>query len=127
MKLRLIHVLALVVPLVAVVLPGAAMPADGNLRQGKRAIVIDAAASYVEVTPRALVGELRSGRSLAQVAAARGKPVDGLKRAIVAAFDARLSRAVAADRITAEQKASLLARVEARLDRLINRVWRARR
>jgi hypothetical protein len=86
-----------------------------------------AAASYVEVTPRALVGELRSGRSLAQVAAARGKPVDGLKRAIVAAFDARLSRAVAADRITAEQKASLLARVEARLDRLINRVWRARR
>ena len=126
MKLTPLRALALLVALSAAALAGAAAPADAGALHGKRPLILRAAASYIGVTPRALVAELRTGKSLAQVASAHGKTVDGLKQAILAAVDRRLSRAVAAGRITAEQKSRRLARFESRLDRLVSRVWRAR-
>lgn len=125
MKLKLIALLAVVAGVVAIAVGAVATSADAGPRAGKRATVVNAAATYLGLTPRALIAELRTGKSLAQVTAARGKSVEGLKQALRAAFDARLSRAVAAGLITAEQKARRLARVQTRLERLVNRVWRA--
>jgi hypothetical protein len=126
MKPTPLRALALLVVLAAVAVAGAATPAEAGALHGKRTVILRAAATYIGVTPRALVAELRTGKSLAQVATANGKTVAGLKQAILAAVDARLSRAVAAGRITAEQKSRRLARFESRLDRFVNRVWRAR-
>jgi ABC-type sugar transport system substrate-binding protein len=53
-----------------------------------------AAAEYLGISRRELVGRLRDGQSLAQVAEAEGKSVEGLKQAIRAAIDARLDSVI---------------------------------
>jgi hypothetical protein len=80
-----------------------------------------AVAAYIGVTPVQLRTELRSGKSLAQIATAHGKTVAGLKAAIVAAVKARLDKAVASGRLTAAQERTLLDRLSAHLDELVNR------
>ena len=79
------------------------------------------AARYIGVTPKALAVDLKAGKSLAQVATAHGKTADGLKGALVKPFKAHLDKAVAAKRITAAQAEEKLAKVSARLDKLISR------
>lgn len=83
--------------------------------------LLNAAARYIGVTPRALAAELRAGKSIAQVATAHGKTAAGLKSALLQQFKARLDKAVAAGRITAAQAQARLDKLSARLDRLINR------
>jgi hypothetical protein len=56
---------------------------------------IATAAAYLGVSTGKLAGELREGKSLAQVAAASGKPADGLVAAIVAERKARLAKTAA--------------------------------
>jgi hypothetical protein len=53
--------------------------------------VFDAAAKYVGLTDAQLAQQLAAGKSLAQVATAQGKSVDGLKQAIRDAVDAQLN------------------------------------
>ena len=77
------------------------------------------AAEYVGLTREQLRAELRAGRSLAQVATAQGKSVEGLKAALLDAVRARLERA---ENLSAERRARLLERAERRIDRLVNRV-----
>jgi predicted transcriptional regulator len=82
------------------------------------------AAQYLGLTPQQLRQQLR-GRSLAQVAGStQGKTVAGLKAAIASPKKARVDRAVANGRLTAAQAERLKARIDARVDRLVNRVWR---
>ena len=50
------------------------------------------------------------GESLADLAKEQGKSVDGLEDAIVESFSKQLDEAVAAGRITAEQKTEILDR-----------------
>jgi hypothetical protein len=83
--------------------------------------VFEAAAGYLDLAPRALFAQLRTGKSLAQVAQAQGKSVDGLKQAILAAVKARLDKAVAAGKIGAAQEQAFLAKFAARLDELVNK------
>ncbi len=85
-----------------------------------------AAAGYLGIEPKALRTELRSGKSLAQIATARDKTVAGLKAALTAAVETRLHARVAAGSLTAERAAARLARIGARLDRMIARVHHAR-
>jgi hypothetical protein len=59
---------------------------------------LDAAATYLGVDEDALRERLRDGETLAEVAKAEGKSVDGLVTAIVAATTKRLDEAVAAGR-----------------------------
>ena len=95
-----------------------------NLRLGHqrlRAVLLRVAAGYLGMPPRELVRELRAGRSLAEVASARGKTRAGLKAALLAAVEARLDRRVAAGRMTPERKAAVLARVSERIERLLDR------
>ena len=80
-----------------------------------------AAAGYLGLSPQQLFGQLAGGKSLAQVAQARGKSVSGLKAAMLASIHARLDKAVASKLITAAQEQQFLSRLPARLDAEINR------
>jgi lambda repressor-like predicted transcriptional regulator len=90
--------------------------AAAQLKRGFLAV----AADYLGLSRRQLVAELRSGRSLAQIATARGKSVDGLKQALLGAFKTRVDAAVAAGRLDSARAARILQRVPAHVDRLVN-------
>jgi hypothetical protein len=89
--------------------------------RGARGGLLKAAATYLGVTNAQLVAELRSGRSLAQVAAAKSKSVDGLKQALLAALKQKVDAAVAAGRLDAARAQKLLERAPAHIERLVNR------
>lgn len=79
------------------------------------------AASYLGLSPTQLFNDVRSGRSLAQIAKARHKSVAGLERAMTSAIKSRLDAAVAAGRIGKSQEQRLLSRLSSGLSALINR------
>lgn len=79
------------------------------------------AASYLGLSPTELFKDLRSGRSLAQIAKARGKSVAGLERAMTTSIKSRLDAAVAAGRISKPQEQRVLSTISSRLPDLINR------
>lgn len=83
--------------------------------------MLKVAADYVGFTPKQLVYELRSGTSLAQVATARGKSVEGLEAALLAAFRAQVDAAVADGRLDTARARKLLERAPAHIKRLVNR------
>jgi hypothetical protein len=76
---------------------------------------------YIGVTPKALRAELKAGKSLAQVAAAHGKTAAGLKDALLKPFQQRLAKAQTAGRISATDVQARLAKISARLDKVISR------
>lgn len=75
------------------------------------------AAAYLGLTPKQLRAQLRDGRSLAQVAAARGKPVQGLENAILAGAVKTID---AHTGWTAARKAAVTARVKSHLNAVVN-------
>ena len=81
---------------------------------------LDAAADYLGVTEAELRASLRDGSTLAEIAEEKGKSVDDLEAALVAAAKADLAEAVEDGRITAEQQAEILADLPARIDDLVN-------
>jgi len=95
--------------------PPTGMPGRGAPRFGA------AVASYLGLTPAELRTQLRSGHSLAQIATAQGKTVAGLKAAILAAAKTQLDKAVTAGKLTAAQEQTLLDRLAAHIDELVNR------
>ena len=82
---------------------------------------LQAAATYLGMTNAQLRKQLRSGKSLAQIAKSQGKSVAGLEAAIRAAVTARFDKAVANKTITAAQRDQLLKRFDAALPSLLNR------
>jgi AraC-like DNA-binding protein len=80
---------------------------------------LDAAATYLGLTEAQLHSELESGKTLAQVAQAHGKSVDGLVDALVADAKTHLDAAVAAGRLTQAQANEMLNGLR---DRITNRV-----
>jgi len=82
--------------------------------------LLRASAAYLGLTAEQLKTELRSGKTLAQIATAQGKAVAGLKQAIQTAVKARLDKAVAAGRISAQAEQRILAKLNNRLDALVN-------
>jgi hypothetical protein len=83
---------------------------------------VEEIATYLGVTPEALRTDLRSGKSLADIAKAQGKTVDGLKTAITDAVTKRLDAAVTAGKLTKEQETMILAGLAEHLDDLVNGV-----
>jgi len=77
-------------------------------------------ATYLGLTPQALGTQLRSGKTLADIATAQGKTVDGLKTAITDAVTKRLDAAVTAGRLTKDQETTALAALSGKLDDLVN-------
>ena len=80
-----------------------------------------AAADYLDLTEAQLHEQLRSGKSLAQIAKDKGKSTDGLKKALHDAVKKDLDAAVDAGRITQAQADEALQRFDERADDLINR------
>jgi hypothetical protein len=80
------------------------------------------AAKYLGMTPQELRTARRSGHSLAEIAAAKGKSVDGLVAAIVAPAKARAATAVEHGKLTQQRADELIARLTQRVQRLVQRV-----
>ncbi len=88
---------------------------------------LEAAASYLEVTPAEIRQRLADGDTLAEIAKAEGKSVDGLVNALVAAATEKIDDAVADGRLTKEQAADLKQDLEERVTALVNGELRAPR
>ena len=82
---------------------------------------VDAAASYLGLTDVQLRSQLQSGKSLADVAKAQGKSVDGLVQAIVDAAKKKVEAAVAAGRLTQTQADSILSGLKSHVSDFVNR------
>lgn len=80
---------------------------------------LDAAADYLELSETELRDALES-QTLAEIAEAQGKSVDGLEQALLDARQERLDEAVADDEITREQANALLDRYQSTLDDVVN-------
>jgi hypothetical protein len=81
---------------------------------------ISSAAGYLGLTNAQLFQQLSSGKSLAQIATAKGKTVSGLEQAMTASVKSRLDKLVAAKAITAAQEKQFLSRFSARLSQEVN-------
>jgi hypothetical protein len=94
--------------------------------RGLRAGVGHAAAKYLGLSETQLVAQLRSGKSLADIAGAQHKSVSGLEDALKAQIKARLDKAVAAKALTSAQEQQILGRLDQRLNTIVNRKGIAR-
>jgi polyhydroxyalkanoate synthesis regulator phasin len=81
---------------------------------------LDAAASYLGLTEEQLHNRLESGKTLAQLAKAQGKSVNGLKDALLKDAEQHLDAAVKAGRLSTAQEKRVLAELEQRIDDLVN-------
>jgi hypothetical protein len=84
--------------------------------------VMKAAASYLGLSQAQLRTELQSGKSLADVARAQGKPVSGLKSAMLAAITNWIN---ASPKLSASQKAAAISEVKSHLNTLVNMTCRS--
>jgi hypothetical protein len=80
----------------------------------------DGAADYLGLTEAELHERLRDGQTLAEIAKAEGKSVDGLEQALLAAAKERLDQAVEDGRITSAQRDEMLDQLESKVDALVN-------
>jgi polyhydroxyalkanoate synthesis regulator phasin len=79
-----------------------------------------AVASYLGLTESELRTQLESGKTLAQIATAQGKSVEGLKAAILAEAKSKLDEAVASGKLTASEEQTMLDKLQANLDDIVN-------
>jgi hypothetical protein len=80
---------------------------------------MDAAATYIGISEDELRTELRSGKTLAQVATAHGKTKDGLKEAIHDATKKSLDQSVKDGKVTQTVADQILSRLDSGLERLV--------
>jgi hypothetical protein len=83
--------------------------------------IIESAASAMSMTPDELKAELKSGKSIVDVAAEKGISLDDVKTAIIASAKEKLDGAVAKGRIDQQRADALLQRLQDRLDTLLNK------
>jgi|tagenome__1003787_1003787.scaffolds.fasta_scaffold20987876_2 hypothetical protein len=88
--------------------------------------VIEAASSYLDVSAGELFSQLRSGRTLAQIASVRGKPVSGLEDALVKAARQEIQSALDDGRLTKSQAARLETDLEQHVHDLVQQGFRPR-
>jgi hypothetical protein len=88
-------------------------------RAGRR--VVQTVAGAVGATPQDVHAQLKAGRSLAEIGAARGKSQADLKNALLDPARQRLATAVAQGKVTRARADTLLERAGSRLDALLTR------
>jgi hypothetical protein len=93
-----------------------ARPAKANVRNG----FLKVAGDYLGLDRKALVQELRAGKSLAQIATAKNTSVDGLETALFNAFKAKVDKAVAAGKLNSAVAQMLLQHAPAMIERVVN-------
>jgi hypothetical protein len=90
-------------------------------RVDARAAVIESAAEAIGISGDELRGELRAGKSVADVAGEHGVAIDDVKEQILGDAAARLARAVENGRITQGQSDAMLEKLSGRLDEALER------
>jgi hypothetical protein len=93
----------------------------GGFRHGGH---LSAAADYLGLTVPQLLQKLSGGKSLADVAKAQNKSVDGLKQAILADAKTHLDQAVKDGMLTEAQAKEELTELKSRIDALVNGTFR---
>ena len=113
--------------------PGATSSTKGAFK-GHRALRrrlvrggVKVAAKSIGITPKALVAELRTGKSIAQVATAHGVPVSKVESDLTTAAKGVVTKALAAHKITAAEAAKIDARIPTGVDKVVNHVFKARK
>ena len=81
---------------------------------------LDAAATYLGLSDDALRTQLESGKTLAEIANAKSKSVDGLVDALAADAKKHLDEEVSEGDLTKEQAAQMLSRLEEGIRALVN-------
>jgi hypothetical protein len=81
---------------------------------------LDGAATALGLSRDDLLKQLRSGRSIADIAKAQSKSLDDVKAAITAAVTKELDQQVADRKLTADQRDRILAELKDHLDDLVN-------
>jgi hypothetical protein len=92
----------------------------GAARADAAAMMADTAANYLGLSTDQLISQLKSGKSLAQVAVAQGKSVDGLVDALVAAGTAQLDKKVADGTLSAAQRDAIVSQLKDRITAFVN-------
>jgi len=100
--------------------PGGPGGPGGPLLKAGIGDAVAAAAKYLGLSESALRDQLRDGKSLADVAKAQNKDLNGLKDAILAAAKSDLDKAVADKQITQAQADDVYSRVKSRIDDVVN-------
>jgi hypothetical protein len=91
-------------------------------RKEIRAHVVTISAATIGVTPRALVAELKTGKSIAQVATGHHVDPSTVVTALSVAADAVVAHAVADHKLTPAQGARIDALLPARIAKIVDRV-----
>ena len=91
-------------------------PVPGTAHVG----LLDTAATYLGMTVSDLQAALKSGKTLADEAAAKGKTADGLVQALLAPLKTELDKRVTAGDITAAQETTILNNQTTHLTDLVN-------
>lgn len=78
-------------------------------------------ADYLGLSQAQVGSELQSGKSLADVARAQGKPVSGLKNTILATVTSQVN---ASSKLSSAQKAKVISDVKSDLDAIVNMTCR---
>jgi lipoate-protein ligase A len=86
---------------------------------------LEAAAEYLGLTRAELRERLEEGQSLAEIARAEDKSVDGLKQALLRDAEQRLNDAVEDGDLTRERANEMLERLRGRIDELVERGYEA--
>jgi hypothetical protein len=92
----------------------------GAARADVAAMMADTAANYLGLSTDELISQLKSGKSLAQVAQAQGKSVDGLVDALVAAGTAQLDKKVADGTLSKAQRDAIVSQLKDRITAFVN-------
>lgn len=79
-------------------------------------------AKTIGITPKALVTDLRSGQSVAQVAGEHNVTAQTVVTALTDAADSAINQAVTDHKLTSTQAQKIEARLPARLSKAVNRV-----
>jgi len=95
-------------------------PGHGGFEHHEMFGGLDAAATYLGLSEDELRSELASGKSLAGVAKAEGKSVDGLVDALVADAKKHLDEEVSEGDLTQEQADAMLAEIRQRITDMVN-------
>jgi hypothetical protein len=95
-------------------------PGPGGFEHHEMLDGLDAAAAYLGLSEDELRTQLESGKSLADVAKAKGKSVDGLVAALVADAKKHLDEEVAEAHLTKSQAEQILSRLEDGIRAMLN-------
>jgi hypothetical protein len=89
---------------------------------GLRMQIVKSAATAINIQPSELRSELKSGKSIADVAQEHNVSIDTVKTQITNDVKAKLDQAVKNGKISQQREDSALARLQANLDKIVNHV-----